>query len=153
VAGLDDELALGDGARGAAWLGLAVGVCLAGAGDEGEGKGEQGGRAFHRSPHSRNEPSRDRVRCAMAYPPGITRRDILRWGAAGAALAGIGCEAGPPPLTPDPPVPVPFDLAEVTLTDLAEGFRTGRHTARSLCERYLARINTTDTTGPALHAM
>ncbi len=92
----------------------------------------------------------------MGYPPGIRRRDLLRWGAAGAALAGIGCEIGPPPLAPDPPnrfESSPFELEEATLTDLAEAMQKGRQTARSLCERYLARIEAMDTKGPALRAM
>jgi amidase len=46
-----------------------------------------------------------------------------------------------------------FDLGEITLTDLTSGLRSGRFSASSLAEQYLARIARIDKAGPALHAV
>jgi len=45
------------------------------------------------------------------------------------------------------------DLDELTVAQLQEGMRTGRWTARSLTEQYLARIDALDQRGPNLHAV
>ena len=101
------------------------------------------------------------------FDPSLLRRDLLR--SAAAALAAVGASAcgstlpssvpvpvpvpGPVPGPATPPSPPPFELDEATLTELQEGLRSGKHTARSLCERYLARIEALDRRGPALHAL
>ena len=101
------------------------------------------------------------------FDPSLLRRDLLR--SAAAALAAVGASAcgstlpssvpvpvpvpGPVPGPATPPSPPPFELDEATLTELQEGLRTGKHTARSLCERYLARIEALDRRGPALRAL
>jgi amidase len=46
-----------------------------------------------------------------------------------------------------------FELEETTIAELQEGMRTGRYTARSLAEAYLARIEALDRRGPALQSM
>lgn len=46
-----------------------------------------------------------------------------------------------------------FALNELTISDLQEQMRSGRHTARSLTELYLQRIKTIDQKGPTLHAV
>jgi amidase len=46
-----------------------------------------------------------------------------------------------------------FELEEATVAVLQEGMRSGRWTARSLAEQYLARIEAMDQRGPSLHAM
>jgi amidase len=48
---------------------------------------------------------------------------------------------------------VPFSLAEVSLADLQERLRTGKESARSLAEKYLARIEAIDHGGPALRSV
>ncbi|MEP6689748.1 MAG: amidase [Gemmatimonadaceae bacterium] len=48
------------------------------------------------------------------------------------------------------PAPAPFELDEATVASLQDGMRSGQHTSRSLCEKYLARIASLDRTGPAL---
>ena len=45
------------------------------------------------------------------------------------------------------------DLDEVTVAELQDGLRTGRWTARSLAEQYLARIEATDQRGPGLRSV
>lgn len=46
-----------------------------------------------------------------------------------------------------------FELEEATIAELQEGMRTGKYTARSLTEAYLARMAALDRQGPALQAM
>lgn len=50
--------------------------------------------------------------------------------------------------------PVPsFELDEVTIADLQDGMTSGRFTARSITERYLARIEAVDKQGPTINAV
>jgi amidase len=58
-----------------------------------------------------------------------------------------------PPAPPPPPAPAPFPLEEATIRELQEGMASGRYTARSLVEAYLARIEAMDRQGPELRAM
>jgi amidase len=46
-----------------------------------------------------------------------------------------------------------FSLDEVTIADLQQRMRSGRETARSLTEQYIARIEAVDRNGPALHSV
>ncbi len=46
-----------------------------------------------------------------------------------------------------------FDLEEATVADLQHRMETGQETARSLAEKYLARIDAVDRGGPALHSV
>jgi amidase len=47
----------------------------------------------------------------------------------------------------------PFELDEITITDLHDGMKTGKFTARALVEKYSARINEVDKQGPALNSV
>ena len=52
----------------------------------------------------------------------------------------------------------PFELEEITISELQDGMKSGRFTARSLVEQYLARIDEIDTPhtdkrGPAVNAI
>src|SRR6266511_1537595 len=90
----------------------------------------------------------------MTSPP-ITRREFLELGAGGvAALALPSCRTGAPAAVSVPPSPIPpFELEETTIADLQEGMRTGRYSARALCEYYLGRIEDLDRRGPALRSV
>src|SRR4051812_4018440 len=55
-------------------------------------------------------------------------------------------EAGAPGLKP-------FELEEITITELQEGMKSGRFTARSLVEKYTKRIEDIDKRGPAVNAI
>ena len=94
----------------------------------------------------------------MNASPGCTRRQFLR----GAALAAVGTAANAPiagaaPLPASRPpgaqAPPSFELDEATIGALQEGLRTGRYTARRLCELYLDRIAALDAQGPALRSV
>jgi amidase len=47
----------------------------------------------------------------------------------------------------------PFDLDEVTISDLQDGMKSGKFTARSLVERYSARIDEIDKNGPTVNSV
>ena len=47
----------------------------------------------------------------------------------------------------------PFELEEITISELQDGMKSGRFTARALAEKYLARIDEIDKRGPAVNAI
>ena len=47
----------------------------------------------------------------------------------------------------------PFELDELTITDLQDGMKSGRFTARSLVEKYSSRIDEIDKHGPAINSV
>jgi amidase len=56
------------------------------------------------------------------------------------------------------PIPQPadvksFELDEITIPELQDGMKVGKFTARSLAEKYLARIDEVDKRGPAVNAI
>jgi amidase len=53
---------------------------------------------------------------------------------------------------PSPPVQ-PFELEELTIAELQEGMKSAKFTARSLVEKYSARIGEVDKSGPAINAV
>jgi amidase len=91
---------------------------------------------------------------ADAVPP---RRRFLRVSVAGAAgtvmlpaLAGAREVATCPPASPEVKS---FELDELTLADLQAGMASGKSTAVSLTEKYLARIEEIDRRGPAVNSV
>ncbi len=56
--------------------------------------------------------------------------------------------------TPAPATEVkPFELDELTITDLQDGMKSGKYTARSLVEKYSTRIDEIDKHGPAVNSV
>jgi len=47
----------------------------------------------------------------------------------------------------------PFELDEITISDLQEGMKTGKFTARFLVEKYSSRIDDVDQRGPAINSV
>src|SRR5271168_2765058 len=47
----------------------------------------------------------------------------------------------------------PFELDEITISDLQEGIKSGKFTARSLVEKYSARIAEIDKQGPVVNSV
>jgi amidase len=47
----------------------------------------------------------------------------------------------------------PFELDELTITDLQDGMKSGKYTARALVEKYSARVQEIDKHGPAINAV
>jgi amidase len=91
----------------------------------------------------------------------LTRRALLKTGALAGALGSIGSigplrsleAADAPTAAPPPAAPGAFELEELSIAELQAGLGSGRWTARSLAEAYLARIEALDRKGPALHAV
>src|SRR5205814_488112 len=52
-----------------------------------------------------------------------------------------------------PPAPAPFDLDEATIASLQQRMQAGQETSRSLVDKYLARIEAIDRSGPTLHSV
>lgn len=59
----------------------------------------------------------------------------------------------PAKLNVAPAEPPSFDLNEVNISQLAQGLQSGAFTARSLAEKYLARIEAVDKSGPAINSV
>ena len=51
-----------------------------------------------------------------------------------------------------PEVPA-FELEEITIAELQEGMKSGKYTARSIAEKYLARVEAVDRRGPAVNSV
>ena len=88
---------------------------------------------------------------------GYNRRDFLKVGLSGGVfLAAIphfrGSEQPLSPRSPSADIPL-FELEEITIAELGEGMRSGKYTARSIAEHYLARIQAVDKQGPSLNAV
>ena len=90
---------------------------------------------------------------------GLSRRDMLRGGAAAAVAVAAGgslaASAGGPGEggSAGTGVVPAFELEEATLADLQAAMASGRHTATSLVEVYLARIEGVDRSGPTLRSI
>jgi amidase len=76
------------------------------------------------------------------------------------ALAGVSAAflpslatASDVPCTASAPEIKPFELDEITIADLQAGMASGKFTARSITEKYLARIEEIDKQGPALNSV
>ena len=80
----------------------------------------------------------------------LSRRTFLHLGAAALTIPVVGRSVPPRPVARSHSAPPEFELEEVTIADLQDAMRAGRHTARSICAAYLARIAELD---PRLHAV
>jgi amidase len=78
---------------------------------------------------------------APLYPGGAAARDV----SATAPSAAV-------PI-PQPVDVKPFELDEITIPELQDGMKSGKFSARSLAEKYLARIDEIDKRGPAVNAI
>ncbi|HWY22337.1 MAG TPA: amidase [Candidatus Acidoferrum sp.] len=87
------------------------------------------------------------------------RRAFLKTALIGSAAATItplypalGAAREINPTVPSPDIK-PFELDEITVADLQEGMKSGKFTARSLVEKYSARIQEIDKHGPAINSV
>jgi amidase len=76
---------------------------------------------------------------ALAAAAGCGRTEPVARAGEGASSSGFRVE--------------PFELEELTVSDLQQGMETGQLTARSITERYLERIAAVDRQGPTLRAI
>jgi amidase len=87
----------------------------------------------------------------------MNRRRFLGYSALGGATlasgsVGFGC-APPEPPPEEPEAEEPFELLEAEVDGLQKGMQSGRWTARSITEAYLARIDALDRSGPELRSI
>src|SRR5246127_2722184 len=74
-------------------------------------------------------------------------------GAAVAVYPAFGAAREITPAKPPTSAVKPFELDEVTIPELQDGMKSGKFTARSLAEKYSARIDEIDKRGPAVNAI
>jgi amidase len=77
----------------------------------------------------------------------MKRRDFLKAGLAAGAAAVVA------PRTEAKRPVGPFELDEATVADLQKAMAEGRETSKSICEKYLARIEEVDKDGPAVNSV
>ena len=86
----------------------------------------------------------------------MNRRTLIRYGGLGgaaAAAAGALAARDTLALAPAPAAPPPFELDEATVADLQQRMSSGADSARSIAEKYIARIDVLDKKGPQLRAI
>jgi amidase len=102
--------------------------------------------------HSNKDKDDEVFGCSSAH-----RRRFLRTSAlAGVSAAVLPALAGAREVAafpaPEPEIK-PFELDEITIADLRAGMASGKFSARSITEKYLARIEEIDKQGPALNSV
>ena len=91
----------------------------------------------------------------------MERRDFLRAGALAALATTVDVSLGesragtasPSNTERLPFQQTAFELEETTIAALQEGMASGRYSARSIAERYLARMDAIDKSGPAINSV
>jgi len=85
---------------------------------------------------------------------GLNRRRFLQAGMlSGTALAAALRVGQGPPTSASTQPDTPFEFNEVTIAVLQSGIKSGKYTARSIAEKFLARIDSVDKHGPALNSI
>ncbi len=94
-------------------------------------------------------------RARIAKTAALDRRTLFRYAGAGGVMALLPAGAGRSEPVPaaQPAKPDPFELEEVTILDLQKRMVSGQDSARSLTEKYTARIEALDRRGPALRSV
>ncbi|MBZ5544397.1 MAG: amidase [Acidobacteriia bacterium] len=83
----------------------------------------------------------------------LTRRRFLESSALGGAAAALTLGGEAPGVAAAPPEGKDFELDEFTIADLQGGMKSGKFSAASLTEKYLARIREIDRAGPAINSV
>ena len=88
------------------------------------------------------------------------RRRFLRVSLIGGAAAAVATAVKPmstnalEPSAPNRPDEIAaFEFDEITIADLQDAMKSGKHSARSIAEKYLARIDQLDKQGPAINSI
>jgi amidase len=82
----------------------------------------------------------------------LDRRSLLKSSVLGGAAAALCPSPSAAPTAPATPA-APFELEEATTADLQKRMASGEESARTLAEKYIARIEALDRRGPALRAV
>jgi amidase len=94
-------------------------------------------------------------------PLGLSRRELLRTSLAGgvllATLPALGCASKMRRTESNDALgldaPAPFELEEMSATELQAAMTSGKYTSRRIVELYLARIEAVDRAGPKLNSI
>ena len=94
----------------------------------------------------------------MTESPNRSRRTFLKsslmGGVSAAVVPALAAERSGPPRPAPRAAQVPaFEFDEISLADLRDGMKAGKYSARSIAEKYLARIDAVDKKGPAINAI
>jgi amidase len=111
-----------------------------------------------RTAHAEHDPRRLRtaslgplIQAWARHRPSSRRARAIIWRMRKALVLAALC-AATAGRAQTPPLPR-FDLDELTIADLQQRMQAGQETARSIAEKYLARIDAIDRKGPALHSV
>ena len=80
-------------------------------------------------------------------------KEIATTGTIAAVYPALGAARESRTISQRDPQVLPFELDEVTISELQDGMASGKFTARSLVEKYSARIDAIDKHGPAVNAV
>ena len=83
----------------------------------------------------------------------VDRRRFLKTSIAGGVSAALLPAFGAVDAAAGLPAVSSFELDEISISDLQEGMKSGKYTARSIAEKYLARIDAIDKQGPAINSL
>jgi amidase len=87
----------------------------------------------------------------------LDRRDFLKTGLTGGIIAATIPGLATATEINHPSLPSleskPFELDEITITELQAGMSSGKYTARSIAEKYIERIKSIDRNGPELRTV
>lgn len=90
-------------------------------------------------------------------PRRFNRRAFIKTGLAAPVVAAAFPMLAATDQVTAAPLPEPtvkkFELDEITIADLQKGMISGKYTARSIAEKYIARISEIDKKGPALNSI
>lgn len=88
---------------------------------------------------------------------GMDRKEFLKFGALGGALAGVSLTAGCSPRQPggkgSHAAPDAFELDEATVGELQQAMSDGARTAESITRLYMERVEAIDRNGPTLNSV
>ena len=119
---------------------------------------------------TKGEPALKKKKNAKVQTQSESRRKFLRAGAMAGAVAGLapmmrasgievcdnsraeGNSGRTAQMNSAANVPA-FELDEITIAALQDGMKSGEYTARSIAEKYLARIDAIDRNGPAIRSV
>jgi amidase len=87
-----------------------------------------------------------------------SRRTFLKTSIAGGITAAAlpvlaGARVFDPATVPSPADIPSFELDEISISDLQNGMKSGKYSARSIAEKYLSRIDAIDKSGPAVNSI
>lgn len=109
----------------------------------------------------KQNPEDDKPGAAALEGRGADRRRFMQMSVLGVAAMATAATSGCNDTEKSQPAPVAgssgavlaFEFDEITIADLQDGMKSGKYTARSITENYLARIAAVDKGGPTVNSV